>query len=225
MIAFQRIQRVLWFALAAVLAGCGGGPPPGRKAAPPPALAAPKPPPRPPVVGLIPLGPVEPDLLPLLAEELGRFYGARVIRYQSLSLPEEAYYPPRNRYRADILLAWLDRNRPPGCDHFLWVTAADISCTKGPYADWGIFGFGYMPGPSCVVSTFRLNRNTRSPDHFRERLVKVALHEVGHNLGLDHCPDKNCLMVDAEGTMAAVDREHKALCAACRAKLADSANR
>lgn len=206
--------------MALVLAGCGSGPAPTRKTGPPPpALAASMPPPRPPVVGLLPLDPVKPALVKLVGDELRAFHGVKTVELKEVPLPAEAYYRPRNRYRADILLEWLDRNRPPACDHVLGITAADISCTKGPYQDWGIFGYGYMPGPSSVISTFRLNRNARSPDHFRERLVKVALHEVGHNLGLDHCPDKACLMVDAEGTMAAVDRERKALCAACRAKL------
>lgn len=215
-----RLRGAAWCALAVVLAGCGGGPAPGRTAAPPPpAPAAPKPPPRPHTVGLIALGPVDPGLVRRVDAELRAFYGVKTVEVRGAPLPPAAYYRPRNRYRADTLLKWLDQARPPGCDHLLGITSADISCTKGPYPDWGIFGYGYMPGPSCVISTFRLNRNARSPDHFRERVVKVALHEVGHNLGLDHCPDKACLMVDAEGAMAAVDRERKALCAPCRAKL------
>ena len=35
----------------------------------------------------------------------------------------------------------------------------------------------------------------------RERLWKVAIHELGHTLGLPHCPNNGCLMQDAHGTV------------------------
>ena len=53
----------------------------------------------------------------------------------------------------------------------------------------------------------------------RQRLGKVAVHETGHTLGLDHCSSDGCLMHDGEGTVLTSDTEYD-LCARCRGILA-----
>jgi archaemetzincin len=50
------------------------------------------------------------------------------------------------------------------------------------------------------------------------------MHEIGHTLGLPHCPVKGCLMEDAEGAVATTDGEHD-LCPACRARLTATGHR
>lgn len=48
------------------------------------------------------------------------------------------------------------------------------------------------------------------------RLRKVAVHEFGHNLGLPHCPNKNCVMTSAAEKLTTIDNEKLALCKNCK---------
>lgn len=133
------------------------------------------------------------------------------------SLPDAAYYKPRNRYRADRLLDALEDMLPKARQRILGITEVDISTTKGEYQDWGIFGLGRRPGHVCVVSTWRLRSKT-SQATFHSRIRSVAVHELGHTLGLRHCPTIRCIMEDAKGRVSTVDRA-TGLCSECRRKL------
>jgi archaemetzincin len=136
-----------------------------------------------------------------------------------VSLPAAAYYPPRRRYRAEKLLDFLDTRLPPDGARILGLTGVDISTTKGNAADWGLLGLGRLGGASSVISEFRCRMRSRGSAHARERLAKVAVHEAGHTLGLEHCPNRGCLMEDAEGHVATCDREYD-FCTRCRGLLA-----
>ncbi len=48
-----------------------------------------------------------------------------------------------------------------------------------------------------------------------ERIIKITLHEIGHNYGLDHFTDKNCLMTDAAERISTVDNTKNHLCSKC----------
>jgi archaemetzincin len=134
-------------------------------------------------------------------------------------LPAAAFYPPRRRYRAEKLLDFLDGRLPPDGTRILGLTGVDISTTKGRFADWGLLGLGRIGGASSVISEFRCRMRSPGPANARQRLAKVAVHEAGHTLGLEHCPTRGCLMEDAEGQVATCDREYD-FCRRCRGLLA-----
>jgi len=126
----------------------------------------------------------------------------------NIPFPENAYYQPRNRYRADSIIKNIKNNI--GKDSVIvGLSNADISVTKGKIKDWGVMGLGYHPGKSCVVSNFRLSKNNKNT-----QFHKVVLHELGHTEGLPHCPTKTCLMRDAEGRNP-IDEE-KDFCLKCK---------
>ena len=163
-----------------------------------------------------PLGATLPDAdAALVVRALHEFYGIEVRSLPRVELPRAAWYPPRRRWRAERLLAFLAPRLPKDGARIMGLTAADISTTKGRYQDWGVLGLGELDGPASVISSLRCVRGARDPQHARERLAKVAVHEIGHTLGLDHCPTHGCLMHDAEGRVSSTDKEYD-LCPRCR---------
>lgn len=153
-------------------------------------------------------------LLHIAAAEVKAFYHCETVVLPSQLLPSSAWYPPNQRYRADSLIQFQKDHLPDGIESLIGITQKDISTTSGNKKDWGIFGLGYFPGRACVISVFRLRASTY--DEYRERFIKVVLHELGHNQGLPHCSyNKYCVMNDAGGTIATVDRERKWLCPHC----------
>ncbi len=135
----------------------------------------------------------------------------QVILNKSIPLPIRAYYKPRNRYRADTLNLYLKERTENGY-LTIGLTNKDISTDNGSIVDWGIMGLAYMPGKACTVSPFRLSKK-----NINEQYFKVAIHELGHTQGLPHCPNKFCLMTDAEGKNN-TDKEN-GFCDKCKAFL------
>lgn len=156
----------------------------------------------------------------LIKTEIEAFYDCKVSILPPIEFPEHAWYAPRSRYRADSLIAFLRSTKADSLNYVMGLCRKDISTTKEPHEDWGILGLGYCPGSSCIVSTYRLKKSAKNEAHLNERLVKVSLHELGHNFGLRHCTKSEiCLMRDAAGTVKTVDEEAKVLCDFCRKRI------
>jgi archaemetzincin len=124
--------------------------------------------------------------------------------------------PVRQRHRAALVLAQLEALLPDSTDgKVIALTTKDVEVEDGRQPHWGVMGLANdIGGTACVVSTFRLAGKT-------ERLRKVSLHEIGHLLHLPHCRSGNpsCLMQDARGRGAVVDRTRVLLCPDCRARV------
>lgn len=160
----------------------------------------------------------EPNMQQAIATEIKNFYNSSVSIVSPLPLPKNAFYAPRGRYKADSLIHYLAKIKPSKFDKLVGFSNRDISTSKGNAKDWGIFGLGFRPGPSCVVSSFRLKRNTTDKGLIFQRVTKVALHEIGHTLGVPHCSfnDSKCFMQNAGGKLSTVDNVSKYMCVGCK---------
>lgn len=172
-------------------------------------------------IGLLQYKGFDSSLVEFIKQETEQFYHCKVIILKPVALPRFAFYAPRNRYKADSLLDYQKRLVTSNIDAIAGLTHKDISTSKDAIPDWGVFGLGMCPGQACVISTYRLSNASKTRAQLKERLVKVVLHEIGHNMGLPHCTnDIQCLMNDAGGTIKQVDQERKWLCKTCLIKLA-----
>lgn len=180
-------------------------------------------------VGIQPFGNFDRSLTDTVLNALTKTYSAKVYVLDRKPLPEDAFINVKSpRYRADKLIGIVKAQKPDSLDYIISLTDKDISTTKrdglgrikkpeSKYSDWGVFGLGYRPGPSCIVSTYRLKNTDQRK--FIERLKKVAIHELGHNLGLDHCESELCVMRDAVETIQTIDRVDSKLCERCQKKI------
>jgi archaemetzincin len=177
------------------------------------------------VVHLVPLGSISDDAIEETARGLRSHAPVTVIVEPRQPLPPESRSVIAGRYRAERILEWMG-----GLDiktgKLMGVTDVDIVSKKGTNDNWGILGLGTLDGRCSVLSTFRMKRvweNGGAPDSLvRERLWKTAVHELGHTLGLPHCPNRGCIMEDAHGTVKTTDRETE-LCPECARRFNDAA--
>ena len=166
------------------------------------------------IISIQPLGKVSPLYIELVKKSVKKFYGYDCYVMPKKEIIKEILSKVTKRIDANKTFL-LNKNN----SYLLLLTEKDICYFKDKYRpEYGIFGLGKINGKTCVISTFRLKKGV-SQHKFLERLKKVALHEIGHNLGLNHCVnDKICIMNDAKGTIKQVDLEKLWMCDKCRKK-------
>jgi len=85
-----------------------------------------------------------------------------------------------------------------------------------------LFGEAQLDGKHSVVSVCRLHEEfysgTSDFNLLFERTVKEVLHEIGHNFGLIHCLDWDCVM-HSSNSVEEVDIKGSEYCKKCRSIL------
>lgn len=160
-------------------------------------------------IDLLPFEGVPPSDLAHLVGDLAAL-GVRAHLRAALPLPAEAYDPRRQQYRAD---RFLRQARVAGGDRpVLAVTDRDLYAHGLNF----VFGMAESTARAAVISLHRLRFNADAV-RFRTRTVKEAMHELGHVLGLGHCPNPACVM-HFSNSLADTDRKGPTPCARCHAR-------
>lgn len=164
------------------------------------------------------------DALAPLAELVGIFYAAPVKSVAPIAL--DAVPNGARRFRNGtiqlssvyILEQVLPSRRPPDALAMLVLTASDLT----PNDAWNyVFGQGEPQQRVGIWSVYRYgdpSQGARERDRFARRLFKIALHEIGHMLGLAHCTAYECLMNGANH-LDELDRAPLLLCPECVQKV------
>jgi archaemetzincin len=181
------------------------------------------------IIAIQPILPYDSATIPVLRDDLTAFFHHPVLILPPIVLPTSFLNQSKGeRYSADSIINYLARQASDSITQIVGFTHKDIYTTKRDraghvlspadrYGVWGIFGLGYCPGKASVLSDYRLW--TTDESKYRHRLRIVLLHEVGHNLGLPHCPNPHCIMNDANETINSIDNAGDDYCADCRRRL------
>ncbi len=122
---------------------------------------------------------------------------------------QSAYNPLRQQYDSYLVLKSITEMDKKRYDYRLAVVDVDIYATGMNF----IFGLAHPLWGAAIVSIKRLRGKK-----LIERLHKEVVHEMGHLLGLTHCPDSGCVM-HFSNTIEDTDAKGSQLCNRCRSKL------
>jgi len=148
---------------------------------------------RPGIIGVVSVGKLGTLIPKIVAASIQGILNVPVDIIGKIEIPEESFLLDRRQYDAGIILKAIEKvSSNHAC--IVGITGVDICIPVFTY----VFGEAQLGGRTAIVSTARLQRGERGesvPENiFYERIVKVALHEIGHVFSLYHCDDENCLM-------------------------------
>lgn len=153
-------------------------------------------------------------LLNRLAAEASRLLAISCeVEAQALSI-DPLFDDIREQAWSTAILARLQERRPARHTVILGVTELDLYVPVLTF----VFGEAQLNGPCAVISAHRLREEfygmAPNEDLLVARLMKEALHELGHTQGLRHCTDWRCVMSSAH-TAERIDLRQAGFCPAC----------
>jgi archaemetzincin len=173
-----------------------------------------------PFLGLVALGPLDPDILRRLSAALAKFLLLPVRVLHPVPLQQQNYHVTRQQYHADQLLEILLEDVETEAFRILGVTAGDLYIPIFTF----VFGEAQLNGRAALISVFRPRGDDGGPTPTRPvflgRLLKLSLHELGHTFGLKHCLTDGCLM-QFSTNLERLDQKALAFCDYCQIMLTD----
>jgi len=167
---------------------------------------------------LLPIGKLDGGLLNDLAPALKSTFGVPCEILPAPLDPEFAFHGERQQHHSSEILARMQSLLTPRSWRVLGVAAVDLYIPILTF----VFGEAQVGGPCAVVSLHRLRQEfyglPADANILRERLLKEAVHEVGHTLNLTHCDDYRCAMAPSHA-VEWIDLKENWLCSACQARV------
>jgi archaemetzincin len=181
------------------------------------------------IINIIPLSNINRNTLEYLQDNLEKIFKKDTVMIYRISVPDDSYEQSRKQYNAENILDHLSKNLSLKNirDINLALTDVDIFVPRLNF----VFGLALNFPRICLISTARLNPlfysdfksnkvylSSKDRKIFNERILKEAVHEIGHTLGLGHCPDSKCVMYFSN-TLLDTDKKNSSFCPDCLSNL------
>lgn len=167
---------------------------------------------------IVPIHRPRQENLELLKQALSEVFPLRV-EFLTLDMDiESVFNARRHQYHSTEILANLLRRMPNDTERILAVTDLDLYIPILTF----VFGEAQLRGHAAVVSCHRLKNEfygiPADSDALMDRLIKEAVHELGHTYGLVHCENYSCVM-HASTYVEEIDIKDYHFCPDCRIQL------
>lgn len=160
------------------------------------------------------IGMVEEPLMRQVESCIAEQLGCETKRLAAQAAPAGSYDDRRGQWNSALLLKQLRDSVPAGAARILGVTEYDLFIPMLTF----VFGQAQLSGEAALVSTARLRQEYHGmePDAglLEARLRKETMHELGHTLGLIHCPETTCVM-SLSINVPQVDAKYEWYCSGC----------
>lgn len=167
---------------------------------------------------LLPIGDVNDEVLPFLRSALQQYLQVPCEVIPAVLDPSATFHAERGQYHSSQLLAAMQELANAASWRVLGVTDVDLYIPILTF----VFGEAQTDGTCALVSTRRLRQEfyglPLDQALLEKRLLKEALHEIGHTCDLTHCDDYLCAMA-ASHAVEWIDMKDPAFCEDCREKL------
>lgn len=165
-------------------------------------------------IGIVTIGTV-PALVPkVIAAHIDGYLNLEATILKPMQSPMYALDERRLQFDAGMILRKLESMPVAGAAKIVGILNVDIFLPVFTH----VFGESRQQGRAALVSLFRLAEapleKGRPPPELLERAAKVALHEMGHLFGLEHCEVPACLM-HFSGNLTDLDQTVFTLCRYC----------
>jgi len=153
------------------------------------------------------------DRLEALAGDLARIFRTPCRVLDGVVDAKFAHNAARGQHHSTAILERL-QSISNGNSRLLGVTAVDLFVPIFTF----VFGEAQLEGHCALASLYRLNEEhyglPADEGKLRDRLVKEAVHELGHTFGLRHCEDWQCVMASSH-SVELVDVKSAEFCGEC----------
>lgn len=176
-----------------------------------------------PHVLIAPIGAFKADLLQPIGHAIEGLFGYATCIHSLMQDIGFAFDTEREQYHSTLILEKLAATAPAQALKVMAITTVDLFIPILTH----VYGEAQLGGRACIISTCRLDEGlplSHLTDLAQTRLIKEALHELGHTFNLRHCPDRGCCMHYCR-SLRDVDRKSGQLCRHCLVLLGDEIKR
>lgn len=168
-----------------------------------------------PAIRVAVIGNVPQDLVTTLRSRLGEVFQSDTVEHIPSFRARIALDHSRKQYDSRLLLEALHAELQDGDARLIGITEVDLFVPVFTF----VFGEAQLNGRVAVASLFRLRNSfyglPEDSELLAERLLKEAVHEIGHTFGLVHCHNPRRVM-HSSPAVEEVDLKRSDLCRSCR---------